>query len=504
MNGSLDAVREVWAQRSEARTRGDLLYLVYVVVLSALIFGIPALQTAGSALARPDVLPVLLMERAPQVSAAIACAGGAVLVLLGAVRGPALLSPFFTATLAASGIRRRAVLWRPFARALLVPVLGMVIPAVLVSVTLATVGHASTGGVVGFALAAAGAGLLLGAAWLAGQLLGAVARRTLVAVLAALALGALLLPIGVGIGGAYPIGVTLPVLSAGSLLLAGLLAVGVSVPLLDRLRGAVLQDQAARWEAATVAATTMDLAGAGGMFRAPPTAGRALRAIGSGPLVVLYARRDAIAWLRSPERMVLGVVGALLAAAALAGSTVLTGPLAWFVALVGSLALWAASGSFVDGIRHGVHTLGAPRLFGQSAGKQVLLHLVAPMLLLCVLGAFGGAATWITAAAGAASAADAVLLPLALAPVLILGRARDAAKGPMPLALSTPMPTPQGDTSVVAMLAWQSDALLLALAAGVLLLAVAPLGAAWLFAAAAALTALMTLMTWGRLRALRA
>lgn len=502
MNGSLDAVREVWAQRAEARTRSDVLYLVYVVVLSALIVGIPALQTAGSALARPDVLPVLLMERAPQVSAAATCAGGAALVLLGAVRGPALLSPFFTETLAASGIRRRAVLWRPFARALLAPVLGMVVLAVLIAVTLATVGRASTGAVIGFALAAAGTGMLLGVAWLAGQLLGDLARRALAVLLAALALGALLLPVGIGIGGAYPVGGTLPSLSAGGLLVAGLLAVGGSVPLLDRLRGTVLQDQAVRWESATMAAATMDMAAASGMFRAPPTAGRGLRAIRPGPLVVLYARRDAIAWLRSPERMVVGVVGALLAAAALAGSTVITGPLAWFVVLVGALALWAASGSFVDGMRHGVHTLGAPRLFGQSAGTQVLLHVGAPMLLLCVLGALGGTATWIVA--GTSLTADAMLLPLALAPVLIAGRARDAAKGPMPLALSTPMPTPQGDTSVVTMLAWQSDALLLALAAGALLLAVAPLGAAWLFGAAAALTALMALMTWGRLRALRA
>nr|WP_281065106.1 DUF6297 family protein [Brachybacterium sacelli] len=427
----------------------------------------------------------------------------AALVLLGAVRGPALLSPFFTATLAASGIRRRSVLWRPFARSLLALALGMAVAAALLGVTLATAGQAGTDAVVAFALAAAGTGLLLAVAWFLGQLLRDWVRRVLAAALAAVAVGTLLLPVGIGLGGAYPAGGTLPGSSALGLLGAGVLAVGAVVPLLDRLRGSVLREQANRWDSATMAATSMDMAGAAGLLRAPPSTGRRLRAVGAGPLPLQYVRRDVIAWLRSPERLVTGALGTLLAAAALAGATLITGPLSWFVVLVGSLALWAASSSFVDGLRHGVHTLGAPRLFGQSAGMQTILHSLAPLLALIVLGVAGGGAVGIAAGGGGTSVLGTVLLPVALAPVLVAGRARDAAKGPMPLALSTPMPTPQGDLSVVTMLLWQSDALLLALAGGALLLVVSMHGAPWLLAAAAAETALMILMTWGRLRALR-
>src|SRR5690606_2179632 len=115
------------------------------------------------------------------------------------------------------------------------------------------------------------------------------------------------------------------------------------------------------------------------------------------PLVLLYARRDAVTWLRSPERLAGGVTVALLAAAALAGSTLLTGPLAWGAVLLGATALWGAAGTLVDGIRHGVHTLGAPVLFGQSGAVQVMLHCVAPALLLSVLAALGGATTLLLA-----------------------------------------------------------------------------------------------------------
>lgn len=503
MNGSLGPVREVWAQRAEARTTQDVLYLVYVVVLSLLVIGVPALRAVGAGLARPDVLPVLVLDRAPQVATALTLAAGASLMLLGAVRGPALLSPFFTATLAASGIPRRRVLWRPLARALAALVLAMTVLAALLGATLIAAGQAGAGAVVAFTLAAAGTGLLLTVAWLLGQLLGDAARRILAAVLAALAAGALLLPAGLGIGGAYPTSNAPSAPPAVGLLVIGSLATGASVLLLDRLRGSVLREQAIRWESATMAATSMDMAGAAGLLRALPSAGRRLQAIGPGPLPLLYARRDAVAWLRSPDRLATGVLGTLAAAAALAGATLLTGPLAWFGVLVGSLALWAASGTFVDGMRHGVHTLGAPRLFGQTAGGQVLLHAIAPLLALIVLGALGGIPVGLVAADGAGAVIEAALLPVVLAPVLVAGRARDAAKGPMPLALSTPMPTPQGDLSVITMLAWQSDAVLLALAGGAVLLAVGPLGAAWPLGAAGALTALMILMTRGRLRALR-
>jgi hypothetical protein len=147
-----------------------------------------------------------------------------------------------------------------------------------------------------------------------------------------------------------------------------------------------------------------------------------------------------------------------------------------------------------------VHTAGSPALFGQTAETQALLHAIAPALALGMLTLLGsGVMLW----ASSTAELTGLLLPLSLLPIILAGRVRDAAKGPMPLSLMTPMPTPQGDLSMLPMLAWQSDAILLALLAGVLLAALAPLGGAWLLGGAALAAAVMSLMAKARLRALR-
>jgi hypothetical protein len=499
----------------------DLLYLVYLALMTLAVVGVPALRAAGAALARPDVLPLLLREDAPRAAAALALGAAAVLVLAGAVRGPALLPPFFTATLAGSGLPRRRVLRRPFARALLLPLLAAVLPAALVAATLLTAGLAGPGAAASLVLAAAGAGLLWGCAWCAGQLLRPTGRRLLALGLAAGAAVASMLPAEPpgGLAGAPtgdgPLGEGLPAGGAAGtvgtlgtvgawgaigLVAAGAVGVALCTTLLDRLRGPELAAQAARWEMATTTASTMDLAGAAGALRAAPTAARRVPAIGPGPLPLLYARRDAVAWLRTPDRSAGGAVGAVLGAVALGGATLLTGPVAWAVLLLGALALWGAAGAFVDGIRHGVHTLGAPQLLGQRAGAQMLLHAAAPLLLLLALAGLGGLAA---AAMGGAAGAGPVLLPLATVVIVLAARAWEAAKGTMPLALATPIPTPQGDLSVLLMLGWHADSVAVPLLAAAALLLVLPLGSPGLLGVAAAGAGLLVLLTRRRLRALQ-
>ena len=498
----LTAVREVWATRTTARSRTDLLYLLYLAAMTLLVLGIPGLLSAGQLLARPDVLPALTSAHAPRALTAASFAAAAIALQAGAVRGPALMAPFFIDTLASSGLRRRAVLRRPFARALLLPVTALAVLAALAGTTLSAAGHADPAGVVLFVLAAAGTGLLLAAAWLAGQLLDRMGARLLCS---ALLLGAAVitaaLPVGVGLGAVHPAAPASPLPWTLALGISGAAATAAGMLLLDRLRGRVLREQAARWESASTLATSGDLAGASGRFRPPPSGGRRLPAIGPRPLVLLYARRDAVTWLRSPERLAAGVLAGLVGAALLSVSTVLGGPLAWGSVLLGSAVLWAASSAVVDGIRQGIHTLGAPPLLGQSAAMQVLLHSPAPTVLLAVLAALGGGTGLLIA--GAALELAALALPVLLSLVLIAGRARDAAKGPMPLSLMTPMPTAQGDLSVISVVAWQADAVLLALLAGAVLALLGAHGAGAMLLGAALLLGAMVLMTHARLRALR-
>ena len=97
------------------------------------------------------------------------------------------------------------MLRRPFARALLVPVLGLALLAALVGSTLVSAGHAETGAAVLFAVGAAGAGLLIGAAWLVGQLLRPMPARLLCSgMLLTAALAAATAPIGLGPGVPIP------------------------------------------------------------------------------------------------------------------------------------------------------------------------------------------------------------------------------------------------------------------------------------------------------------
>ncbi|SLM88093.1 hypothetical protein [Brachybacterium nesterenkovii] len=501
---------EVWQSRDGAPTRGDRLYLVYVAVLTVLVIGVPAGRTVIGALARPDVIPYLLSGSAPNVLTGAWLALCALLVLVGAVRGPALLTPFFTVTLASSSMPRRRALLRPFARALgalaaLVTVLGALMAGTLVQAGLASAGEAAV-----FSAACAGAALLAGGAWLLGEIAGATVRRILAGALVLAGLAAALLPGGglIGPGAALPGGSGAAEnghIAALVLVLAGLAAVVIGALRLNRVRGTVLLEQARRWADATTTAVSGDLAAAAGAFRALPTAGRRLPAIGAsggaGPVALLrlYARRDLVALARTPERTVAAVLGMLAAGAALALSAPLTGPVRWTLVAGAALVSHAAASALVDGARHGIATIGAPGLFGQSAGRQVLCHLPVP-LLVAVLAAGSGALPAVLSGAGGAPGVTAAVL---MAPLLVIGRVRDAAKGPMPLRLTMPMPTAQGDASIIPMLAWQADGPLLAIATGVLLALGAGIGPAAALIAAGAMLAVLGVGAVTRMRELQ-
>jgi hypothetical protein len=517
-----DAVARVWAARANARGALDLAYLLYIVVITILVIAVPLLRELGLLLARPDVLPVISAPVAGGlVTAGLLLAAG-LLVMLGASRGPAVLPPFFVVTLASSHRPRRTALARPFARTGVALAAGLLALAGVVGWVLVIGGTATPVGAFALGVATLGSAALLEGAWLAGQVLPGGARRILALVLG---LAGALAVLGTVSGGAalqrllalaYPsggAGADAPWTPALLVLAVGLLVAVLSIPALDRVRGTVLLEQAGRWDAALTSARTGDLAAAAGTYRVRPSAGRRLAAVATGArggpaaradgqdaigrarsvlaLIGLYLRRDLVALVRTPERLVLGMLGVLAAGALLAAARVLAGPLGFTALLLGALLLWSASGVFVDGLRHGVESLGAPRLLAQGAGEQILLHSLAPLLVIGALSAVGSAFGEVALpflvagggsdAGGSAPALAAVLAP-ALVPLMIIGRARDAAKGPLPLTLATPIPTPQGDASILPLVAWQADAILLALlASGLLFLA---LGASWAWGAA--------------------
>ncbi|MDO5661785.1 MAG: hypothetical protein Q4G40_03745, partial [Brachybacterium sp.] len=316
-SSALGSAKAVWDQRRGARTTGDLAYVLYLAVMTIVVIGGPIARVAVQGLARPDVLPGLLSAAAPGMTTALwllICAG---LVLLGRTRGPAVLSPFFAATLAWSAMPRRVALTWPFLRGTAAVTAGFAVLCAVVGLTLETTGRVDLGAVALFALAGSGAGMLAAACWLGGQVLGGGSARILAAVLVAGAVTASLLAVPWGPGSAYPTLDTAVPWAFGLLGLGGI-AVACSLPVLNRIRGQVLAEQARRWDEATVSATTGDLATAAAGYRALPTAGRRLPVVGSDLLVILYARRDLLALLRTPERSLVGAAGVLAAAFVLA------------------------------------------------------------------------------------------------------------------------------------------------------------------------------------------
>src|SRR5699024_4606797 len=135
------------------------------------------------------------------------------------------------------------------------------------------------------------------------------------------------------------------------------------------------------------------------------------------PLVLLYARRDAIAWRRSPERLAAGALAGLVGAALLPVPTLLAGPTAGGAAVLGSAALWRAGRGGAAGRRHGSQTRGAPMPPGQTAAMQVLLHATAPAVLMGTIAALGGGGGLLLA--GGTLELSGVALPVLLALVLV-------------------------------------------------------------------------------------
>lgn len=462
----LAAVRTIWRARRE-RTGGDTAYALYAAILAVVIVVVPIVYALWGIASSPTGVTVLTSPRAPSVVSLLAAAlwGGA--LLAGRKRGPALLPSFLLHALTSSGLRRSVALRRPVIRSAALVVAALAGSAVFVGMVLLAHGQAQVWGLMAFIAAAIASGIVAALMWLAGQVFPRaafpIARSLLVLAGMSLSMPQLLafMPWG-WVGATYPPSGSLILPLVGiAVLVAALIA--MAPVLLNRLTGAQLSSQAAKWERATTFSFSFDIRGATAVYEAAPRTGRHIRAITpSRRRWVTFFVRDVVGQLRTPARS-LGTILATAAAGVLLTLSLLPGVPTALLAGTAGAVIYAASGPLTKGLQHAANAAGDYPIYGISDRHLVLLHSLFPLAALLLV---------LPVAATATALASGVAIGIALTgacPIGVLAlalRFGTALKGPLPPSLLTPMSTPAGDLSIVMQVGWAlSDPLIAILGA---------------------------------------
>ncbi|WP_285024647.1 hypothetical protein [Plantibacter sp. ME-Dv--P-122b] len=560
----LRAGRAVLAARDGRPRVTDVAFVVYAALLVALIVGAPLVRFAVLGLIEPDAAGVVAAVR-PGVVALLSAIATIVVVLGGRTRGPVVPRPAAVQFLADSPLPRRLTLRRPFVAStlalvgLLVLVAGVVglsrllVPgeraAVSVGVAADTAsvigmtGPTVPAAVVAFVIGAVGFSLLLAVAWLLGQ---RGSRRTVAAVVIVAGVGGVLgllvpgmllvspwgwlgllwSPVAGGIeamvlgsalatgdwaglftrgGGGWFASVGVPVSwwPAVALVVLGAVSLLLVPRALDGLRSGPLLDQALRWQRVGMMLQSGDASGAVGGLRASPTSGRRVPLRMTGPFWLVVLRRSIVGARRTPGRVALGSLTLAASGAAVGLSFGLPDGVRWMLAVPAAFLAYLAVGVWCDAVRHGVESAGTPTLYGRSPRSLVLAGAVAPLLAAVVIGGIGAL---LGVLASAAPGGMALLQPLGwwllLAVWIVVLRTFDATKGPLPILLLMPVPTPFGDASSLNVLLWQSDAILLALLVGGGLTALVPVAPGAAVVLLAVVLVIVAALGFARLRKL--
>lgn len=185
MTGRAAAALGIWRARN-VRTSGDRAFLVYMVLMVALVTVAPIARAVWLSVTSAEGIAVFASAAAPGVTVLVVAGLWAGTLLLGRDRGPALLPPFPTHVLATSDLPRSDTFRGPVLRAGALVVALTTLVAGLIGGSLASSGLADPIGTAMFAAVGALVGVVATAAWLAGQ---AFPRAAVPVALGVLALG---------------------------------------------------------------------------------------------------------------------------------------------------------------------------------------------------------------------------------------------------------------------------------------------------------------------------
>jgi len=498
---SATILRDLRRTVREARRRptADTSYAVYLAMLIVLVAVVPVVRAGWLFVTDPVNAVALTSAATVPVIAGVVGLVWAAAVIAGRLRGPVVFTPFLAHALTTSPVPQR----RAFARqvwmsvaalsaagALCGAVLAAAEAAAVTSATAAAAASPSTaalattaassafmiapGAALGVALSAsvgAACGIVAALLWLVGQAVPSRWSALAIGVLAALstvafsaqAWGLTFDPALAGSTLAALAAVGAHPLAAPGALLAALTLLAVVPLLLSRLEPRVVLGQSLRWEAVRLHTSTLELSASVATYQTVPRAGRRRFAIGgrARSLPAIIVRRDAVAALRTPGRLAIGVLVLLACGALITGAAVVAPP-AWMLGAIAGVAAYAAAGPLSDGLRHAVEAASALPLYGTSDSALLLLHTLFPALavgLVVATGAVLVTAFWPPAAAlPLASIGSAVIVAIGA----VVLRLMNALKPPLPLALLTPIPTPAGDMAALNRVIWALDGVLLA------------------------------------------
>lgn len=458
----------IWRSRNTSTT-GDRAFLGYTIFMVALIAIAPVARAVWLSATSTAGVAAFASPAAPGLTALTTAALWAGALLLGRDRGPALRPPFLTHALAVSDLARSDTFRGPVLRAGALVTAVTTIVAGLVGSSLTSRGLADPLGVAIFTAVGALVGVISAVAWLAGQ---AFPRAAVPVALSIFVLG-VVTAIAPGmqaftpwgwVGLSYPSSATLldPVALAALAAPAAVLIATVPA-LMNRLSIAALVEQAARWDAATTHATSMDFGAATTIYQRKPHLGRRIRAVRpQGPLALVFLIRDALGAIRTPGRLMVGVVAFVIAGVLLGLALAPTAP-GWLLGAAAGVIAYAGLGPLTDGIRHAASAASDVPLYGISDEHLLANHALFPLTVIIVmLLAVGIVCSIITGTA----AGPAVVSSLVLGLLALLTRINSALKGPLPIVLLTPISTPAGDPMAAVRMAWALDGVLLAAASG--------------------------------------
>ncbi|MDN6529090.1 MAG: hypothetical protein L0K67_08455 [Brevibacterium sp.] len=439
------------------RAFGSTTMAVYVIVLMTIFLTPLLVNIMVVVLTRPLIATALTAPQASNWTIFILGFATLLAIVVGGIRGP-IAPGRFEATLRLQSPQPR---WRALGSTALRALLSTTLVLGLAGLIVGIGGSIALNWSMSTVLVSGLAGLGLGLAVATGGLLG----QTKVPVLTT--------GFAVALSATSVLSINYDVFSTAVIVELGLLA--FSTPwlapfCLGRMRTETVLKHSALAEASSALTRTGDWSAASREYRLAPSRGRSSRVL-PRRMSAIIPRTPWGLWLsawRAPQRAYLGIfliaLGALLFGGGISlrdpagGSPVDFGVLVIVLAAALSLIYWGF-GSFSEGLEFAAETAGSVSVFRLSPGVLLARTGASYILLMLMIG------LPLTVLLGYLTIGDLTVLRPTLGAATVLGliqiataRIHSATKGPLPLQLTTPIPTPAGDISVLMILAWQVQA----------------------------------------------